>query len=373
MLFTLLGCSLLPVGALAFGMESILPVAHDLHAHLPVAIHQASFSAFSTAATTASTTTLPTGMIIDFSSSAATATAQTQSISSAISVGSNNLLASQSVAAPGVGDIASSLLSEYRKALDAEPLKVKIITGCLLAILGDALAQSRQLDEEYNKKRAGAFVAFDGVWRTVQQVTYGPIIQTCNGKFTAGLVGSLPLLNVQDQLLRDENKVILGAIEQTLVSQLVLIPLLYYPIFYAVTGVVQNLTVEETITRAKETFIPLMKRNLLFWIPVQFGAFYFVEENLQIPVLTAFGLIWNVILSLSAGKVSKSSDDEKEGVMDGSSIEDKMVLEARATEGSVGSSRGKFFFGSSKATAGSDADSAATASKTNTKTSKVLK
>lgn len=292
---------------------------------------------------------------------------------SAISVGSNNLLASQSVAAPGVGDIASSLLSEYRKALDAEPLKVKIITGCLLAILGDALAQSRQLDEEYNKKRAGAFVAFDGVWRTVQQVTYGPIIQTCNGKFTAGLVGSLPLLNVQDQLLRDENKVILGAIEQTLVSQLVLIPLLYYPIFYAVTGVVQNLTVEETITRAKETFIPLMKRNLLFWIPVQFGAFYFVEENLQIPVLTAFGLIWNVILSLSAGKVSKSSDDEKEGVMDGSSIEDKMVLEARATEGSVGSSRGKFFFGSSKATAGSDADSAATASKTNTKTSKVLK
>jgi len=93
----------------------------------------------------------------------------------------------------------------------------------------------------------------------------------------------------------------------------------------------------------------------------------------EIPVLTAFGLIWNVILSLSAGKVSKSSDDEKEGVMDGSSIEDKMVLEARATEGSVGSSRGKFFFGSSKATAGSDADSAATASKTNTKTSKVLK
>ena len=202
MIFTVLGCSLFPVGALAFGMESILPVAHDLHAHLPAVIHQA--------------TTLPTGMIIDYSSSAA----QTQSISSAVSVsaGSNNLLASL-----GAGDIASSLLSEYRKALDAEPLKVKIITGCLLAILGDALAQSRQPDEEYNTKRAGAFVAFDGVWRTVQQVTYGPIIQTCNGKFTAGLVGSLPLLNVQDQLLRDENKVIMGAIEQTLVSQLVLI------------------------------------------------------------------------------------------------------------------------------------------------------
>ena len=57
--------------------------------------------------------------------------------------------------------------------------------------------------------------------------------------------------------------------------------MLYYPIFYSVTGFVQDLTVEQTIDRAKETFVPLMKRNLLFWIPVQFGAFYFVEENLR--------------------------------------------------------------------------------------------
>ena len=56
---------------------------------------------------------------------------------------------------------------------------------------------------------------------------------------------------------------------------------LYYPIFYSVTGAVQSLTVEETVIRAKETFVPLMKRNLLFWIPVQFCAFYFVEENLR--------------------------------------------------------------------------------------------
>ena len=92
----------------------------------------------------------------------------------------------------------------------------------------------------------------------------------------------------------------------------------------------------------------------------------------EIPVLTAFGLIWNVILSLSAGNVSKSSD-EKEGAMDGSVIEDKMGLEASATEGLVGSGKSKFFFGSSKATVGSEADSAAKTPKKNTKTSKVLK
>lgn len=214
-------------------------------------------------------------------------------------------------------------MSDYRKALDADPLRTKIITGCLLAIVGDAIAQLTK-PEEYDPKRAVAFVMFDGVWRTVQQVTYGPIIQTCNGKFTMGLLGSLPFVNniMQDQL--QDSILVLGAIEQTLVSQLILIPLLYYPIFYSVTGFVQSLTVEETLTRAKETFIPLMKRNLLFWIPVQFYAFDYVEENLQIPVLTACGLVWTVILSLSAGNVSSSAEEEN------------LDPELSATEGAAG-------------------------------------
>ncbi|VEU35763.1 unnamed protein product [Pseudo-nitzschia multistriata] len=310
MLFTALGACLLPGGVRAFGMESVLPVAHDLHTHLPVAIHQAS-SAFP-----ALGTSLPSG-IIDASAHAAPSVGNAASSSMLASVESPT----------AIGDLASSLLSDYRKALDAEPLKVKIITGCLLAIVGDAIAQSNT-PEEYNTLRAGAFVAFDGVWRTVQQVTYGPIIQTCNGQFSLGLLGSLPFLH--DKLQTEDTTFLLGAIEQTLVSQLVLIPLLYYPIFYSVTGFVQSLTIEQTIQRAKDTFITLMKRNLLFWIPVQFGAFYFVEENLQIPVLTACGLLWTVILSVSAGSVSTSS--EEEGVLDGATVEEKMISEGVAVD-----------------------------------------
>jgi len=306
-------------------METMLPMAQDLQAHLPFAIHHTTSSVFTPAE-------LPSSGIIDL----------THSLSSVTSAVSNNVLASNDFA---IGDTAASLWSEYRKALDAEPLKVKIITGCMLAILGDAIAQSRT-PEEYNKKRAVAFVAFDGVWRTVQQVTYGPIIRTCNGQFTTGILGSLPFLHVQETLMKEENRFVLGAIEQTLVSQLILIPLLYYPIFYSVTGIVQNLTVEETINRAKETFIMLMKRNLLFWIPVQFGAFYFVEENLQIPVLTAAGLIWTVILSVSAGNVNQSTEEDD---FDGAAIEEKMVSEVGATKRAVGL-KGRPFFSSSNVT-----------------------
>jgi len=319
---TMLGCCLLPTGVMTFGVESALPIMHDLQTHLPL-VHQTGASVFSTHAANIQH---PTSFI-----------ELSHSVSSSIS-STNNLLASSTAANNGdstmaMADTASSLLEDYRAALAKDPLKVKIITGCLLAIVGDAIAQLGTPDD-YNKKRAIAFVMFDAVWRTVQQVTYGPIIATCNGQFSMGLLGFLPFA-------KEENLFVLGAIEQTLVSQLILIPLLYYPIFYSVTGVVQNLTVDETITRAKDTFVQLMKRNLLFWIPVQFCAFYFVEENLQIPVLTACGLVWTVILSLSAGNVNSSS--EEENTIDDDTVEEKMVSEVLVGKGAVGLPRNSFF------------------------------
>ena len=93
--------------------------------------------------------------------------------------------------------------------------------------------------------------------------------------------------------------------EQALVSQLVIIPLIYYPLFYSVTGAVQGLTIQETIQRVKKTFVPIMIKNLFFWIPCQFGVFRWVDEPLQIPILTVLGLVWTVILSLFAGSAKQ--------------------------------------------------------------------
>lgn len=325
-----LGCRLNYDGVLAFGVESALPMMQDFEIHLPL-VQQATFSALSTQT---SQHTILTDLTHSMSS--------ISRVNNLPAFSNLNLAVNNDVTT--TSDIASSILKDYKNALDADPLKVKIITGCLLAIVGDAIAQLGQ-PEEYNKKRAAAFVAFDGVWRTVQQVTYGPIIETCNGKFSIILLGSLPFADIQQALIREENRVILGAIEQTLVSQLVLIPLLYYPIFYSVTGVVQSLTVEETLIRAKETFVPLMKRNLLFWIPVQFCAFYFVEENLQIPVLTACGLVWTIILSLSAGNVNSSSLEEEDDTLKSTIVEEKMISEFRNTKATGDFPRSAFNFG----------------------------
>ena len=63
------------------------------------------------------------------------------------------------------------------------------------------------------------------------------------------------------------------------VSQVV--PLVYYPLFFSLTGIVQGLTIEDTIARAREKFLPLVQRNLQFWLPVQIVQFEFVPEELQ--------------------------------------------------------------------------------------------
>ena len=60
------------------------------------------------------------------------------------------------------------------------------------------------------------------------------------------------------------------------------VPLIYYPLFFSLTGLVQGLTVEETVARGKEKFVGLIGRNLQFWLPVQIIQFEFVPMELQV-------------------------------------------------------------------------------------------
>lgn len=184
------------------------------------------------------------------------------------------------------------LFHRYQDALQADPLKTQMSTGVVLAVAGDAVAQTTASEEApYNVNRAVSFAGFDAVYRVAQHYLYPPMIALCQGNILREFVPSfLPV----------------AAVEQALFSQLVIIPLVYYPSFFAVTGMVQGLSPQETIQRAKDSFFPLMSRNLMFWIPVQFGVFAFCpNQDLQIPILIACGLVWTVILSALAGSATK--------------------------------------------------------------------
>jgi Mpv17 / PMP22 family. len=190
-----------------------------------------------------------------------------------------------------------------------------MITGGTLAVCGDAIAQSRTKDE-YDKRRALSFAGFDCVYRAVQHFSFPVIVQHCQGQYLGALVAATPGIAALLKALDVENlNSYYGAVEQTLASQLGIVPFFYYPVFYTVTAFVQGLDAEGAVQRAKDTFVPLMKRNLLFWIPVQYIQFSYIDENLQIPFLSVAGLMWTFIISLFAGNAKASVTKETDEVL----------------------------------------------------------
>jgi hypothetical protein len=209
-----------------------------------------------------------------------------------------------------LNDISFDPLSGYKELLKNHPLPTKMMTGATLAVCGDAIAQtqSKTNDEdsvfEYDKARGASFAVFDMAYRALQHFAFPIIVATCHGQY----LGSISILSNNNMIDTTQ----LAAMEQTLSSQLGIVPFLYYPAFFTLTGAIQGLTSSQALTRAKENFLPLMKRNLLFWIPVQFIQFGYIQEDLQIPFLSVAGLAWTFILSVYAGSAKTSITPEKE-------------------------------------------------------------
>lgn len=200
-------------------------------------------------------------------------------------------------------DIASAL---YNQALLTNPLETKLATGGILALAGDAIAQSRE-DADYDVKRAGAFISFDIFYRAVQCALFPEIIRICDGHYLGSFLSVMPLVEVDTDVL--------ATLEQTMFNQFLVIPFLYYPVFFTLTGYMQGLSLDATIERVSTTIVPLLKRNWTFWIPVQYFQFGYVDEPLQIPFLCVVGLAWTFILSLSAGSVKKNDVESTEDVI----------------------------------------------------------
>mmetsp|Transcript_25119 Transcript_25119/g.45390 ORF Transcript_25119/g.45390 Transcript_25119/m.45390 type:complete len:307 (-) Transcript_25119:2156-3076(-) len=188
------------------------------------------------------------------------------------------------------------LLEKYTQTLAQYPLPTKMATGATLAVAGDAIAQAKN-DEEYDVRRASSFGVFDMAYRALQHASFPLIVASFHGQFLSSLFSNPDLA---------------AAMEQTLASQLGIVPFLYYPAFFALTGAVQGLNTDAAVTRAKDNFLPLMKRNLMFWIPVQFIQFAFIQEDLQIPFLSVCGLAWTFILSVNAGSTKSYVSEEAE-------------------------------------------------------------
>jgi hypothetical protein len=105
----------------------------------------------------------------------------------------------------------------------------------------------------------------------------------------------------------------------------------YYPLFFAITALVQGLTAEQGLERAREKFGPLLSRNLLFWVPAQLVQFALVPEEWQVTYVCVMGLMWNVILSSLAGSADGKPSYPPCDVSISGDDDDVVLAAARAT------------------------------------------
>jgi len=148
-------------------------------------------------------------------------------------------------------------LEGYKGALVTKPLRTKVFTGASLAVIGDYLAQLKEglssKGGQYNIPRAASFAAFDSCYRMFQHVAIPQIVKYGQGNLFYAMFKMLPMVSLP----------FCTAMERTFLYQFGLIPFFYYPVFFTFTGFMQGLSLEDTVNRAKTTFFPCWKRNLL--------------------------------------------------------------------------------------------------------------
>ena len=91
------------------------------------------------------------------------------------------------------------------------------------------------------------------------------------------------------------------AIGKLIMNQFVVVPIVYMPLFFAFTGLISGLDVNQSIARGRSLYFPILKRNYFYWLPVQFFQFLLVPMDFQIPFVSAASLIWTIVLSSIGG------------------------------------------------------------------------
>lgn len=82
-------------------------------------------------------------------------------------------------------------------------------------------------------------------------------------------------------------------------------PLMYYPSFYMMKGVLEDKTPTESLMEYRNNFSSDMTSICKVWIPAQMINFTLVPLYLRMPYITGVSFAWTVLLSMMRGDNTK--------------------------------------------------------------------
>ncbi|KAG2489732.1 hypothetical protein HYH03_011839 [Edaphochlamys debaryana] len=91
-------------------------------------------------------------------------------------------------------------------------------------------------------------------------------------------------------------------------------PLLYFPCFYSLKGLVEGRPLAESMADYKEHMWENLKALWMIWVPAQMVNFTVVPLHLRIPFVAGVSFAWTVVISVMRGAMDKTPPKPEEVV-----------------------------------------------------------
>ena len=225
--------------------------------------------------------------------------------------------------------LPNNLLLTYQSWLNQNPIAAKATTSAILASIGDAIAQFRSTKKDqifqYDIKRGIYFLGFGALYTGAFQHFWFQFLEghiTQWGEQLKIWGPTRAAIPVEDMFTLDEWWMYFDIVSKLedppsdaalaagklMINQFFMIPGLYMPLFFLLTGALAQMNLRQSIARAQTMYFSLLSRNYFFWLPMQFVQFLIIPTEWQIPFISAASLVWTVILSSIAGSSKRASE-----------------------------------------------------------------